>query len=61
MAELLCNNMEWERRELMSDSLGSKSGRSSRKEVSDLLSWITCFGNYAIVINKANPGTPDAN
>ena len=44
MAELLRNNMEYERRQTTSDSLESKSGRASRRKVPDLLSWITCFG-----------------
>ena len=44
MAELLCDNMEWEYRQLTSDSSGSKSGRASRREAPDLLCWITYFG-----------------
>ena len=47
MAELLRDNMEYERRQTTSES---KSGRASRREVPDLLSWITCFGIYASVI-----------
>ena len=53
MAELLRDNMEWERRQSISESAGPKSGR---REVPDLLSWITCFGIYASVICNKSPG-----
>lgn len=43
MAELLCDNMEWECRQWTPDSFGSKGGTASRREVPNLLSWITCF------------------
>ena len=55
MAELLRDNMEYERRQTTSDSSESKSGRASRREVPDLLSWITCFGIYASVICDKSP------
>lgn len=55
MAELLRDNMEWERRLSSSDSSGSKIGRASRREVPDLLSWITCFGIYASVVCDKSP------
>jgi hypothetical protein len=55
MAELLHNNMEYESRQATSDSSGSKGGRASRREVPDLLSWITCFGIYASVICAKSP------
>ena len=55
MAELLRDNMEWEHPLSTSDSSESKSGRASRREVPDLLSWITCFGVYASVIRDKYP------
>ena len=55
MAELLRDNMEYEHRQIASDSLESKSGRASRREVPDLLSWITCFGIYASVLCDKSP------
>ena len=55
MAELLRDNMEYECRQATSDSSGSRSGRANRREVPDLLSWITCFGVYASVVCDKSP------
>ena len=53
MSELLRNNMELERRKLeVSDS---KNNPASRREVPDLLSWITCFGTYSSVVCAKSP------
>ena len=52
MAELLRDNMEMERRQ-PADAQGI--GRQGRREVPDILSWITCFGMYASVLCDKYP------
>ena len=47
MVELLHDNMEMERRQ-PSDAQGID--RQGRREVPDILNWITCFGMYASIL-----------
>ena len=58
MADLLKDNLEAERRRLsvaggMVASL--LSGKPSRREVPDLLSWVTSFGIYASILGEKYP------
>ena len=52
MAELLRDNMEMEHRQ-PSDAQGI--GRQGRREMPDILSWITCFGMYVSVLCDKYP------
>lgn len=52
MAELLRDNMELQRRQA-DDS--QNQIKANRREVPDLLSWITCFGTYASVVCSKHP------
>ena len=54
MAELLHDNMELQRRQ-SSDSGCQNQNKTNRREVPDLLSWITCFGTYASVVCDKEP------
>ena len=58
MAELLKDNMEAERRRMQAEGGGTHphfSGRQSRREVPDILSWLQCFGLYAAVVSSRFP------
>ena len=56
LAELLKDNIEAERRRTPQEGLqGGQIGRSSWKEVPDILSWLQCFDTYACVFCKAFP------
>ena len=55
MAELLKDNMEAERRRMLSDGgfpQSHFSGRPTRREVPDLLNWLQCFSLYAAVVTS---------
>ena len=54
MAELLRENMEMACRQAAT-STPSDTQKSSRREVPDILSWITCFGMYASVVAEKYP------
>ena len=47
-------NMELQRRQ-SSDSGCQNQNKTNRREVPDLLSWITCFGTYASVVCDKQP------
>ena len=57
MAELLKDNMEAERRRMQADGGGMQhyQGRSSRREIPDIVSWVQCFGLYAAVVTSRYP------
>ena len=58
MAELLKDNMEVERRRMLNDGgfpQSHFSGRPTRREVPDLLSWLQCFSLYAAVVTSKFP------
>ena len=56
MAELLRDNLEMQRRE---DSQGQQAlsvpAHTRRREIPDLLSWVSCFGVYMAVLCKKYP------
>ena len=56
MAELLRDNLEAQRRSqwTTSSSTGSNPSRS-RREISDLLSWVQCFGTYIAIVTSKQP------
>ena len=58
MAELLRDNIELERRrdtqEVSSSAFGLNQ-QPNRREVPDLLSWVQCFGMYAVVLSSSYP------
>ena len=59
MAELLRDNMELERRQPATEGQRNAiwpAGKANRREVPDILSWITCFGMYASVVCDKTPG-----
>ena len=52
MAELLRDNMELERQQASHETTSANLGlrdQPSRREVSDLIPWVQCFGVYAAV------------
>ena len=56
MTELLRDNIEAERRYARTQSFDIPSGSvPGRREVSDLFSWVQCFGVYAAVVASKNP------
>ena len=58
MAELLKDNMEAERRRMLSDSAFPQShltNRPVRREIPDMLSWLQCFSLYAAVVASKYP------
>jgi len=58
MAELLKDNMEAERRRMLSDGGLTQShfaNRPTRREVPDMLSWLQCFSLYAAVVVSKYP------
>ena len=57
MAELLKDNMEAERRRMLTDS-GTQAhftNRQTRREIPDILSWLQCFSAYAAVVSSEHP------
>ena len=58
MAELLKDNMEAERRRMLSDSAFPPThftNRPVRREIPDMLSWLQCFSLYAAVVASKYP------
>ena len=58
MAELLRDNLEAQRRSSSQLTGSSSSGPShsrSRREISDLLSWVQCFGTYVAIVTSKQP------
>jgi len=57
MAEMLCDNMELERRRALAESEGiGNVKQSGRREIPDMLSWLHCFSLYAAVLCTKYPG-----
>ena len=56
MAELLRDNLEAQRR-VAGEQSSSQAGqsRSRRREIPDLLSWVSCFGTYMAVLTSKYP------
>ena len=56
MAELLGDNLEVQRRSSDQEPQPlSQSSRNRRREVPDILSWVSCFGVYAAVLAAKHP------
>ena len=58
MAELLKDNMEAERRRILSESAFPEThftNRPVRREILDMLSWLQCFSLYAAVVASKYP------
>ena len=57
MAELLRDNLEVQRREASHERQQSSPSpaRRRRREIPDLLSWVSCFGVYAAVLSCKHP------
>ena len=58
MAELLRDNLEAQRRSSSQPASCSSTGSNpsrSRREISDLLSWVQCFGIYIAVVTSKQP------
>lgn len=58
MAELLKDNMEAERRRWQLEGpspQGHYMGRTTRREIPDVLSWLQCFAVYAAVVTSKFP------
>ncbi len=57
MAELLQHNLEaLHRGTLLEQSAGtSHPSKRNRREVTDLLSWVQCFGSYTAIVMSAHP------
>ena len=56
MAELLRDNLEAQRRVAgEQSSLQAGQSRSRRREIPDLLSWVSCFGTYMAVLTSKYP------
>ena len=54
LADLLRDNLEVQRRSVATES--TQSTRNKRREITDLLSWVSCFGAYAAVLTAKYPG-----
>jgi hypothetical protein len=57
MAELLCDNLEVERRasSTKQSPTPSSAAPKPRREIPDLLSWVQCFGTYMVVVTSKFP------
>ena len=58
MAELLRDNLEVQRQVASQDQSASTTGQSTRnrrREIPDLLSWVSCFGVYMAVLTGKHP------
>ena len=57
MAELLRDNIEADRQRAKEGGAGPSGGQpsQSQREVSDILSWIQCFGVYACIVANSHP------
>ena len=53
MADLLRDNLEVNRRSV--DLETTQVSRNRRREIPDLLSWVSCFGSYAAVLTAKHP------
>ena len=56
MAELLKDNMEVERRRMLTDSGTAQAHFTNRQARRDILSWLQCFSMYAAVVVSEHPG-----
>lgn len=53
MADLLRDNLEAQQRSVDQESI--QSTRTKKREIPDLLSWVSCFGAYAAVLTAKYP------